>query len=107
MIESAAWPVTSGSPRCLRASTTAPTAATSSRIDAASNGSRNFCSSSSPIAPGDPKLGPTFAPSESSWLNPEPTTAIVTTASRAVANSAPAWAMPPVSLRGGSCTPPM
>ena len=46
----------SGRPRRLRASTTAPTAATSSRIDAASNGDQELLrAAASPIAPGEPK----------------------------------------------------
>ena len=45
-----------------RARTTAPTAAISSRNDAASNGKRNFVSSSSPIWPGPPKPGSYCAP---------------------------------------------
>ena len=45
-----------------RASTTAPTAATSSRNEAISNGARNFVSSSVPIAAGVPKPGRYGAP---------------------------------------------
>ena len=63
---SSAPPSACGRPRCLRASTTAPTAANSSRIDAASNATRNFWSSSAPIAPGEPKPAPVSAPCESS-----------------------------------------
>ena len=50
-------------PRRRRARTTAPTAAISSRIEASSNGSRNFVSSSSPICAGEPNAGSYCAPS--------------------------------------------
>jgi hypothetical protein len=59
-----------------RARTTAPTAATSSRKEAISNGARNFVSSRLPIAAGVPNPGAYGAPFYSTALHPVPRTAM-------------------------------
>ena len=59
-----------------RASTTAPTAAMSSRKEATSKGSRNFVSSSWPMCSGLPKVAPTVGPSVEIAFRPEPSTAM-------------------------------
>ena len=87
--------------------TTAPTAATSSRNDAASNGSRKRFSSSSPIWPGEPKPAPTLAPVLSRPDSDEPSTAIDSSRNSTSANTGPSTRSSPLSGRSGSSAPPM
>ena len=83
-----AWSSSAVSPPRRRASTTAPTAAISSRNDATSKASRNFVSSSSPIWSGEPKPSTYGAPSVSIAFRPVPRIAMHSSTSSATANSA-------------------
>ena len=86
---------------------TAPTAATSSRIDANSKTNRNFVSSSWPICSGVPKLAGSAAPRESIAFRPEPSIAMHSSTNSAPAASIAAPTSPVPGTPSGSSCPPM
>src|SRR5688572_17092168 len=88
------------------ASTTAATAASSSRIDAASNAIRNFSSSSSPMSAGCPKPSGTSGPSSPSVFSDEPSTAIDSSTNSAPPSNGASSRWPGIGSQTGSSTPP-
>ena len=91
---------------CRPASTIAPTAATSSSIEAASNATRKRSSSSRPIEPGEPNPALIVGPSESIAFSEVPMTAIETSTKSAAASIGASRRWPGIGSQIGSSTAP-
>src|SRR5919109_1615896 len=93
-------------PRWRPARTTAPTAANSSRRDAASKAIRNRSSRSLPIAEGEPKPSSTVGPSDSIEARLEPMIAIESSTNSARPSSGAMKRWPGIGSQSGSSTLP-
>src|ERR1044072_1312938 len=88
------------------ASTTAPTAASRSRIEEASKGMRNFSSRRVPIEAGSPKPGSTSGPVPPSASSEEASTAIASSTKRAMPSRGARKRWPGIGSQADSSAPP-
>src|SRR5262249_13500045 len=94
------------SPPLRPARTIAPTAASSSRMEEASKGSRNRSRSRCPIAAGSPKPGPTSGPWVSSASRAEERTATESSTKSAIPSSGASRRWPGIGSQADSPPPP-